>query len=69
MSRSSSVRPVKSKERKVGVNASYSSLSHRLSDGVDKHAVGIATSLIHGKAAETGLLDILSLDTCKITCQ
>lgn len=38
-----------------------SSLSHRLGDGLDKHAVVITARLIHGEAAETILFDVLSL--------
>lgn len=37
------------------------SLSHGLSDGLHKHALVVPTSLVHGKAAEAGLFDILSL--------
>jgi hypothetical protein len=47
------------------VNGSRSSRSsNRLVDGLDKDAVVIATSFIHGEAGETSLLDILSLGSC-----
>lgn len=43
------------------MNGSCYPSSHRLGDSLDEHAIGITTSLIHGEAGETGLLDILSL--------
>lgn len=52
----------------MSANGSRSSLSHRLRDGLDKHALVVATSFIHRKAGETALLDVLSLDSCN-TCQ
>ena len=48
----------------MGENESRSSLSHRLCDGLDKHALVVTTSFIHGEAGETSLFDILSLDSC-----
>lgn len=46
------------------MNGSRSSSCHRLVDGLDKYAVVIATNFVHGEAAETNLLDILSLGSC-----
>lgn len=65
MSQSSSVRFVKSKEGKVRVSGSRSSLVHCRGNGLDKDAIIIATRFIHGEATEISLLDVLSLGSCK----